>query len=54
MIMGSKEGLKTKTNWPTDRRSQFNLNLNLNLGFMKYVVEISLGAMTKFRPFKNL
>jgi hypothetical protein len=22
----------TKTNWPTDRRSQYNLNLNLNMG----------------------
>jgi hypothetical protein len=26
-----RKGHATKTNWPTDRRSQYNLNLNLNL-----------------------
>jgi hypothetical protein len=27
---GPQSGLDTKTNWPTDRRSQHKLNLNLN------------------------
>jgi hypothetical protein len=26
-----QKGYDTKTNWPTDRRSQYNLNLNLKL-----------------------
>jgi hypothetical protein len=28
-VVGPKWGPNTKTNWPTDRRSQYNLNLNL-------------------------
>jgi hypothetical protein len=31
LVMGPRWGPDTKTNWATDRRSQYNFNFNFNL-----------------------
>jgi hypothetical protein len=36
----SDRGPDTKTDWPADRRSQYNFNLNLNLNFSSQRPEV--------------